>query len=226
MKKRLSFLLFVVVCLSCGGGGGNDAGDGGSPQITKDYLRVQSSLELLSEGQTETITITANCNWTISKDVDWLTVSPMSGSNTQSVNISAPKNSTDQDRTAILTVSGGSAPTQRLTVTQKKVVVQLAMSVDQTSLEFEKDGGSQNLVITSNTRWDISCPSWCTLSTKSGSGNATITISVGKNDKTELRSDQIIVNGEGVNTIHVSVSQKPGDKNTNEPNPDDNQPPT
>lgn len=224
MKYRNILLLLVAVCTACGGG---DSGGGETPQVTRDYLRVQPSLELLPDGQTEIITISANCNWTISKDADayWLTVSPMSGSNTQTITISAMKNS-DIDRMAILTISGGTAPTQRVTVTQKKAVVQLYMSVDKTSLDFAKEGGSQNLVITSNTQWEISSPSWCTLSTKSGSGNATITISVAKNEKTEQRSDKIIINGEGVSTVYVDISQKPGDKNTNEPNPDDNQPPT
>lgn len=224
MKKNISIIVTTLLLFACGGGGGDDGG--GSPQINKDYLNVTPNIELLSEGQTETITINSNCNWSITKDADWLTVSPMTGANTQSVTVSASKNSSGQDRTAILTISGGSAPTRRVTVTQKKEVIQLVLSVDKTSLEYEKDGGSQNLVITSNTRWDISCPSWCTLSTKSGSGNATITVSVGKNEKAEQRSDQIIINGDGVSTVHVSVSQKPGDKNTNEPNPDDNQPPS
>ena len=86
--------------------------------------------------------INANCSWTISKDVDWLTVNPMSGANNQTVIISVTKNTTNADRMAILTVQGGSLPAKRVTVTQRKATdtpVQYSLTVDKSSLEFEKD---------------------------------------------------------------------------------------
>ena len=100
------------------------------------------------------------------------------------------------------------------------------MSVDKSSLEFEKDGGNQSFVITSNTSWTITCPDWCTLSKKSGNGNATITVTATKNDKTEQRSGQVVISGDGVNDAYISLSQRPGDKNSNEPSPGDNLPPS
>ena len=227
MKKSLLYSLLLLVCVACGGG--DDAGGGGTPDINKDYLNVTPSVELLGDGQTTDITINANCSWAISKDADWLTVTPMSGSNTQTVTIAAMKNSTGSDRMAILTVQGGTAPTRKVTVTQKAssdTPAQKYMSVNTTSLEYEKDGGNQSIVISSNTNWSITCPDWCTLSTKSGSGNATITITVGKNEKTEQRDGQIVVSGEGVNDVYISISQKPGDKNSNEPGSGDNLPPS
>lgn len=225
MKKGIFYLLLLMTCVACGGGGGGED----APEITKDYLSVTPSLELLAEGQTADITINSNCNWTISKDADWLTVTPMSGSNTQTVTIAAIKNSSGADRMAILTVQGGSLPARRVTVTQKKVPetpIQYTMSVNTTSLNYEKNGGSQNFVISSNTNWTISCPEWCTLSTKTGSGNATITVTVGKNEKAEQRKGEIVLNGEGVDFINISITQEAGDKNTDEPNPNDNLPPS
>lgn len=224
MKKSILYSLLLLACVACGGG---DDGGGDSPQPSKDYLSVTPNLELLGDGQTTDITIDANCSWTISKDVDWLTVSPMSGSNKQTVTIAAMKNSTGADRMAILTVQGGTLPARRVTVTQRKssdTPVQKSLSVNTTSLEFEKDGGTQNITITSNTSWTITCPDWCTLSKTSGSDNATITVTVGKNEKTERREGQIVVSGEGVNKATVNVSQKAGSNSS--PNPGDNLPPS
>ncbi len=225
MKKSILYSLLLIVCVACGGG--DDAGGGNSPQPSKDYLSVTPNLELLGDGQTTDITIDANCSWTISKDVDWLTVSPMSGSNKQTVTIAAMKNSTGADRMAILTVQGGTLPVRRVTVTQRKssdTPVQKSLSVNPNSLEFEANGGNQDITITSNTSWTITCPDWCTLSKKSGSDNATITVTVGKNEKTEKRDGQIVVSGEGVNTVNVNVSQKAGTNSS--PNPGDNLPPS
>lgn len=225
MKKSIFYSLLIMVCVACGGG--DDAGGGDSPQPSKDYLRVPTSQELLGDGQAVDITIDANCSWTITKDADWLTVSPMSGSNKQTVTIAAMKNSTGADRMAILTVQGGTLPARRVTVTQRAATdtpVQKSLSVNTTSLEFEKDGGSQNITITSNTSWTITCPEWCTISKTSGSDNATITVTVGKNEKTEKRDSQIVISGDGVNAATINVSQKAG--TSSGPNSGDNLPPS
>lgn len=215
-----------MVCFACGGG--DDAG-GETPQVTKDYLSVQTNLDFLADAQTTEMAINANCSWTISKDADWLTVNPMSGANNQTVIISVTKNSTNEDRIAILTVQGGSLSARKVTVTQKKAAetpVQYSLTVDKNSMDFEKDGGNQSFVITSNTNWTITCPDWCTLSTKSGIGNATITVTALKNDKTELRSGQVIISGEGVDDVIITIAQEPADKTPNEPTPGDNLPPS
>ena len=226
MKKSILYSLILMAFVACGGGG--DAG-GESPQVNKDYLSVPLSLEFLSDAQTTEMAINANCSWTISKDVDWLTVNPMSGANNQTVIISVTKNTTNADRMAILTVQGGSLPAKRVTVTQRKATdtpVQYSLNVDKNSLEFEKDGGNQSFVITSNTNWTITCPDWCTLSKKSGNGNATITVTATKNDKAEQRSGQIVISGDGVNDVKVNVTQKPADNTPNGPDPGDNLPPS
>lgn len=227
MKKSIIYSLLIIMCVSCGGGG--DVGDGESPQINKDYLSVTPNLELLADGQTADITINANCSWSITKDVDWLTVSPMSGSNTQTVTVSAMKNSTGADRMAVLTVQGGSLPARRVTITQKKTEenpVQYSLSVNKNSLEFEKEGGNQSFIITSNTSWTITCPEWCSLSVTSGSGNATITVTATKNDKTEQRYGQVVISGEGVDAVNVDITQEPADPTPDAPNPNDNLPPS
>ena len=76
------------------------------------------------------------------------------------------------------------------------------------------------------TNWSITCPEWCTLSTKSGSGNATITVTAFKNDKTEQRTGQVIISGENVDDVNITITQEPADETPNEPTPGDNLPPS
>ncbi len=207
MKKYILPFLFVLFIAACGG----DSSEGGNaPAPSKDYLSVPPSLELLADGQTTEITISANCRWTITKDGDWLTVNPMSGANNQSIIISATKNTTGDVRTAVLTVSGGSL-VRTVTVTQAKAndtPEAPTLSVNTTTLNFETKGGKQSFVITSNTNWTISSPAWCSLSTTSGSGNATITVDASENTTTEQRTGQIVINGEGVDAASISVTQQ------------------
>lgn len=224
MKKVLIFALSLMA-MACGGG------DGSEPQeISKDYLSVTPSLELLAEGQSTDITINANCSWTITKDADWVTVSPMSGSDTKTVTVSAMKNSTGADRMAILTVTGGSAPTRRVTITQKKAqdtpVVTYTLSANKNELSYENTGGTQSFTITSNTNWTITAPEWCTVTPSTGSGNASVSVVVGENTTTQARSGQIKISGNGVSDVTIDVSQKPGEEKPNSPGSGDNLPPS
>lgn len=119
MKKYSILLLVSLLVIACGGGD-DDTDD---ITIKKDQIRIAPSQELLGDGEAKEISISATCDWRITKDgnADWLTVTPMSGTkDTRSIVVSAGKNSTGVNRTAILTISGGDAQTQRVVVTQLK----------------------------------------------------------------------------------------------------------
>ena len=118
-NNSIVFCMLMVLLVACGGSGSDD-----EPQISKDFLSVTPNLELLGDGQTTEITVSANCSWTISKDVDWLTVSPMSGTNTQTITVSAMKNTTGSDRKAVLSIKGGSLPVRMVTITQFSITEQ------------------------------------------------------------------------------------------------------
>lgn len=77
MKNKKSFLAVFVLCAL------------GFFGCTKDYSILVSSQDLrfgLDE-ETQTITVKANCKWSITKneDADWYTISPMSGSANDSI---------------------------------------------------------------------------------------------------------------------------------------------
>ena len=203
MKKHILFALSLMI-VACGG---DDGGNSGGETPSKDYLSVTPSLELLAEGYSMDITINANCSWTISKDVDWVTVNPMSGENTKTVTV---------------------LPARRVTITQRKVEdtpVAYTLVVNTETLSYENTGGTQSFTITSNTNWTISCPDWCSLSTNKGNGNATVSVVVGENTTTAQRSGQIKISGNGVSDVTISVSQKAGEEPSHEPGSGDNLPP-
>lgn len=171
--------------------------------------------------------IVTKTGWTITKSADWLTVNPMSGNNTETVKVSAGKNPTSEPRSAILTVKGGTAPAQIVTVTQLAGTVvpeAKTLTADVSSLAFEAKGEAKAIKIASNTTWSITGkPEWCVLSESSGSGSRDITVTANENTKTEDRSGQIVIEGDGVSKVVIDVTQKA--KELQEPGPDDNTPP-
>lgn len=226
LYKYLNLVIGCVILIACGGGDGGGGGDDG-PQVSKDYLSVTPNVQLLGDGESKDITISANCSWSITKDADWITVNPTSGNGNQTITISAGKNTTNADRFAVLSVKGGSLPDRKVTVTQLTASAENpVLSADVSSLNYEKKGGNKNFSITSNINWTITCPEWCSLSMTSGKGSATVTVSVGENPKAEQRSGQITISGEGVDDISISVSQDANDKDSGEPGGDDNLPPS
>jgi len=228
MKKSILFLLFAMMIGACEGSD-NLAQD--KPMIGKDYVNVISSLELSGEGQETALTIEANCEWTIQVSAEWLTVSSLVGSNTQTVSLLASKNTTGNTRTAVITITGGMAPKRLVTVTQSKstdeAVETKTLSASPSELSFEAEGGTKELTIKSNTNWTITYPEWCILSNSSGSGNAVITVTAQANLGKEQRTGKIIIIGNETPSVTILLIQNIKTEGTQkEPGADDNQPPT
>ena len=223
MKKYIGIYILMLLITACGGGG--EPGTEG-PVVSLDYISVSSDLSLLGDGQTTELTISSNCSWSISSSASWLTVSPSSGNQTQIVKVSAGKNSSGEERVATLTVSGGKAPSRTVTVTQPKGTGNLKLSVSSTSLEFEAKGETKTFSISTNTSWTISKPDWCTVDNASGTGDATISVTVSENKEKEKRTGNIIINGEGVSPVTITINQKEREAGNSEPGSGDNTPPS
>lgn len=206
-NRLLNFLLaFPIFCLLSCGGGGSDSPNNGGGEVSKEYINVTPNVELLADGQTQDIQVSANCQWTVTKSADasWLTISPTSGSNSQTITVTAQRNSSTSSRSAVITISG-STRKSTVTITQSGQAAQL--TVDKSSMAFTSTGGSESFSITSNGSWTITAPEWCTLSQQNGTGNATITVKVSANSTVSVLSGNITVsvNG-GSSTIAVSQS--------------------
>ena len=129
-----------------------------------------------------------------------------------------------------MTVQGGNAPARSVVVTQGKGTedpIVKTLTTNTTSLSFDAKEESKSFTINSNTSWTISKPEWCVVSLSSGNGNADIVVTAADNPNKEQRTGQIVISGEGVSSVTISVSQKGKDTtNSQEPGPNDNQPPS
>jgi len=102
MKQVFLYMAMVMAFAACSG---DNIGDIDSIIVSNDYLSVPStSIQLSGDGREQELTISANCKWTVSSDVNWLSVNSSSGDGNGSVTITASLNSTGVDRTGTITV--------------------------------------------------------------------------------------------------------------------------
>lgn len=223
MKKYIGIYILMLLLASCGGG---DAPDSGTT-VSSDFIKVlTNNITLDGDGGSADITIEANCSWTINSSSYWLRLSSSTGFNNQKVSVSAEKNTSGAERNAVLIVSGGKARSVEIRVSQPKGTVELKLSVSTTSLEFESKGETKTFTINANTSWTISKPDWCTVDKTSGTGDATISVTVSENKDKEKRTGNIIINGEGVSPVTITINQKEREAGNSEPGSGDNTPPS
>ena len=71
------YMVMMTAFAACGGG--SDNGSDESIVVTNDYIGVQpSSVQMPDAENVQELTITANCSWNVSADVDWISIEPAS----------------------------------------------------------------------------------------------------------------------------------------------------
>ena len=117
MKMNNILFLFLALFITCG--------EKNDPEVTppKPETEVKwsfnpATLELASKGETKSVIVTANGDWTVSSNQSWCSLEPGSGHNGQtSLRITATGNPLTTARTAALTFTSGKY-SQKFTVSQ------------------------------------------------------------------------------------------------------------
>ena len=151
----------------------------------------KTSMSFESSSGSNSFTITSNTSWSVTSNQSWCTLSSSSGSDNGTITVNVTENTTTSSRSATITVKAGDL-SQTITVTQAGA--NATLQLNKSSMAFESSSGSGSFTISSNTSWSISSnQSWCTLSSSSGSNNATVTLYVSENTSTSSRSATISV---------------------------------
>lgn len=177
-------------------------------QLAEDYyLDVDKSIiEFIKSESNNAFTINSNVSWNISGTTSWCSVSPNNGSNSKTVGVMVTENTSINDRTTELKISGGQIE-KKVKITQYGTDPVLSNSPS--DLSFSPSAGNKTTSLRSNMNWTaISSDSWCKVSPNSGNGNSTLTINVESNTVSNSRSTTISVKGEKGKTITISVKQE------------------
>lgn len=165
----------------------------------------------VSDGANPTIKIDSNVDWSIDlpQDCDWIILSQATGTAGKAeVALAVSVNTTGNERTAELTVSGGGIE-HKVKVTQSAD----AFTFDTTKLQFESgtngESTSETVKVGCVESWNVTDkPQWLSITPDNGNaGETTVTLTAEVNDG-DAREGTITLSTEHGVTITLPVSQK------------------
>lgn len=166
-----------------------------------------TSISLASDTYSNaTVYLTCNDKWSVTSKPDWVNVSSTSGENNASLTISAnSENTTSSIRTGRIEFKAGGV-TATLDVSQ---AVAMRLEVNPSSISLVSTANSTAVVnIFCSTDWTVtSKPDWVNISSTSGKGNTTMTITaLSDNSTASVRTGRMEIKSAN-NTATVEISQ-------------------
>ena len=182
------------------------------PAITG--VRVDSSnLSFPGEGGTQTLKVKAGTAWEIAvpADLNWLTVSPKSGTSSADVTVTAsPNKMKDQDRSVELVINYEGNQI-RVNVDQSRAEGEPVFTLSKNSIDADAEGGEFSVTVVSDgSDYDVeSNAKWITVVSREGNryDGETLRFSVAPNEKKEARSGVLSVCTKNGTCNPVTVNQ-------------------
>ena len=176
-------------------------------QSTYELTIVPDSLSFdPNDNLIKSFSISTDYSWSIQTSDNWYSVSKVSGTGNDIIEVTATTNGNINTRTSSLTVACGSISK---TVTLRQAANPY-ISCDVTEYTFETGGETKSVTVTSNDDFTVSVPSWLTyeISTKSGN-NTTVNLTANNNTSEEDYEGQVFFNlvNTPALTAHINVSQ-------------------
>lgn len=174
---------------------------------SSNYLGISPSSETVSSSMgSTTLSLTSNINWSVSDNVNWLDVSPSTGSDDATLNVSYDENTESSSRTATITAAGDGM-TRTVSITQEGVVTSNYLTVSPSNKNVSASANSTTLSVESDLSWTVSVDvDWIIVSPLNGNGNSTVDLNYSENTGTSPRTGTLTFEGGGI-TREVSIIQ-------------------
>ena len=170
------------------------------------------SLQFTPSGGDQSFEIISNTNhWTISSDASsWLSITPTSGQNDGTIQVSAASNTSISQKSAVITITGKGIDMRTITVTQEGVTP--FVSASESAISLTASAGEKSFTISSNTDWSITRngANWFTFSPTSSSGNSVIKLTTTANTTPWERTARATLSGTGAQSQDINVTQAAG----------------
>lgn len=157
--------------------------------MEQDYISVSpDAIECEAEGGTFTLTVSSNCEWSVSNAADWMTCEPASGSGDGTVAVTiSPIEGDEAFRESSILFSGAGLELLPVHVLQH-AAVHVTINVTPAVLPMGYEGGEQTIAVDCEGSWTVSTDAdWVSLGATSGNGNANLTVVVAENESMEPR---------------------------------------
>lgn len=160
------------------------------------FLIIESSsLNFSFQGGSQELAITSSLSFSVIIDNDWLTYSIEEGK----IILTAEAYTGNELRTNKVTISSGNM-TEEVSVSQDKV----ALLLDQTSLSFSGEGGTNKITVLSNIEFEVTVvDDWITYTVEDN----VVTFNAVKSSETAARTSTVTFTS-GILTVQVLVTQK------------------
>ena len=199
LKTLLTLLAFLTIFLACEG----------KPDELPDPVKLTSlpaELNFEAAGGTLELTITSGIKPTISCSDTWISLQEGTyASNAIKLSVTAKENTGTSSRSTSIQVIGDK---QSLMIPVKQGIAQVKLSVDKTSVSFDRFGGEVTLTVTSSEQPTVtSDASWCIVETGniSSARETKVTIAAGANRTTSDRKGSLTINC-GSEKVTVNVT--------------------
>jgi Viral BACON domain/Secretion system C-terminal sorting domain len=155
-------------------------------------------------GGTQLVTVTSNAPWTVTSNQAWLTINATSGTGNGTSTLTATLNNTSASRTATVTYTVSGIPVKTVIVSQAAPT----LTITPTTWSPSASNSSQVITVTSNAPWSvISNQTWLTVSSATGTGNGTNTLTVAANGTNLSRTATVTYSVAGLAVKTVAVTQ-------------------
>ncbi|MBN1182533.1 MAG: hypothetical protein JXB49_09625, partial [Bacteroidales bacterium] len=165
--------------------------------------------EVGSDAGSTTITINSSISWYVHEHSGWISFDQYNGTGNLTIPVYIEANPSTETRVGIITISSWSGDiSQTVNITQTGVG--LSLSVNPPSITVASlEGSTGYFEVSSNTSWTVTNDvSWLDLSSVSGNGNGTLTVTTSSaNTLVYSRTANITFSASGVDPIIVTVTQ-------------------
>lgn len=150
-----------------------------SQAMAQIHVNSSGTLQIDKDGGTYEMRFSSEAPWTAETSEAWLSVNPSIGDVKESrLQISATPNETSNSRTGYVYLKIGGKTIIELKVSQSGCYIETMVK----EITFGSNEATNEIQVNSNTKWEVlECPSWISVSPKSGDGNMLISISVKDN---------------------------------------------
>ena len=200
---------FIVLLLTIAGIAIGLASCQKAPELT---LTGPASLEIGADGGSNSITFTANRDWSVRCSDSWVSVSPSSGTasdGTVTVSIRCNENTTYEDRSATITITMEEL-TQTVTVKQP---ANLGIVIPTQSFNLASDARSIEVEVKSNVQYSVSVSdNWIKQTGTKALTTNKLTFSVEENETFDARSATITIKPQNATVQEQVISVKQAQK--------------
>lgn len=177
--------------------------------VTPSVSIDQDTLSVIRQGGNYTIHVSANTDWQIDYHPSWVTLSQESGGTGEfDITVTVSPNTTSESREDdigfVTVVEGGEGANCVVTQTAEGDFIMVSPN----SVEFDGEGSSASVEVTSSTEWSASeKPDWISLDNYQGpAGTLTVMASASENNTSESRSGYVAFYANG-NVASFNVMQ-------------------